>query len=1106
MNRFRLYALALTLLLAGCQSLGDRETIATLRHVQIDIKEERIQDGLDQAMLSYRRFLEETSDPELTPEAIRRLADLKIEKEYGTHTDGAAPAAPAPAAPLPPPEPAALPLPAAPGERPAAPGADRGESDIDFEQRATQTLPAVDAADADDLERAGALEAIALYTRLLDEYPLYERNDQVLYQMSRAYEELGRIPEAMEVMDRLVREYPRSRYIDEVQFRRAEYFFTHRRYLDAEDAYHNVVDIGVASTFYELALYKLGWTYYKQELYDDALHRFIAVLDYKVSVGYDFAQTEDEQERKRTDDTFRVISLGFSNLGGADSVVAYFDRHGHRPYEDSVYSNLAEFYLEKLRYADASATYNAFVDLYPFHQLAPNFHMRVIEIHTAGGFPSLVLESKKAFATTYGLKADYWAYYAPDDRPEVLAFLKTNLIDLAHFYHAQYQDPEQAKDKPAHLQEALHWYRQFLASFPADPDTPTIHYQLADLLLENRSYGLAAVEYERTAYDYAPHEKASQAGYAAVYALREHLAAAGPAEAEGVKRDVVRSSLKFADTFPEHEQAAVVLGAAADDLFVMKEYEQALAAAHQLLDQFPGADQDVVRAAWLVAAHASYELQAYADAEAAYLNVLAMLPGGDPSREGLVDNLAASIYKQGEQANEDEDYRTAAEHFLRVGRVAPGSAIRANAEYDGAAALIRLEDWAAAAAVLVEFRSAFPGHPLQPDVTKHLAYVYRENDQLSLAAEEYERIEQESEDAEIRRDALLVAAELHEEDGNRARALEVYRRYVDYFPQPVGENLEARHKISEILKERDDRRPYLDELRQIVSLEAAAGAAQTARTRYLGGNAALVLAEESYEHFTAVQLQQPFEVNLRKKRDLMLTATRDFGMLVDYEIGDLTAAATYYLAEIYAHFSNALMTSERPDGLSPLELEEYELAIEEQAYPFEEQAISVHENNLQLISRGVYNNWIEKSLARLAEFVPARYAKPEADSVIVASLDTFEFEIERPAPEPPEEVSAAEVETTAFEQEADAAGAEAGAEAEDYGAYYGDVPVEAATEAFEPEADEPEAGAETDDYGEDYGDVPVEAATEAFEPDPDAAEAGASGQSDGDVPAEVATQ
>ena len=55
-------------------------------------------------------------------------------------------------------------------------------------------------------------------------------------------------------------------------------------------------------------------------------------------VGYDFEQTEDEQERKRTDDAFRVISLSFSNLGGADSAVEYFSRHGKRNYENSIYS------------------------------------------------------------------------------------------------------------------------------------------------------------------------------------------------------------------------------------------------------------------------------------------------------------------------------------------------------------------------------------------------------------------------------------------------------------------------------------------------------------------------------------------------------------------------------------------------------------------------------------------------------------------------------------------------------------------------------------------------------------------------------------------------
>jgi tetratricopeptide (TPR) repeat protein len=346
--------------------------------------------------------------------------------------------------------------------------------------------------------------------------------------------------------------------------------------------------------------------------------------------------------------------------------------------------------------------------------------------------------------------------------------------------------------------------------------------------------------------------------------------------------------------------------------------------------------------------------------------------------------------------------------------MAPTSKIKPTAEYDAAAALIQLKDWETAATVLVEFRNNFPGHPLQPEVTKKIAYVYKENNQLSLAANEYERIEKESDDDEVRREALLIAAELHEKDGNSVRALEVYCRYVDYFPQPVETNLEMRNKIAEILKSQNDRQSYLNELEQIVAIDASAGSARTSRTRYLAARSALVLAEQSFNAFVAVKLEKPFEVNLSRKRELMKTATEKFSQLLDYEIGEFTAAATFYMAEIYADFSKALTASERPEGLNPQEREKYELAIEEQAYPFEEKAIAVHEDNLKLISRGVYNEWIEKSLHKLAEFVPARYDKPEEPSCIVGSLETYIFEISRPAP--PQSAQSQQVEPTQIEE------------------------------------------------------------------------------------------
>ncbi|HUI46259.1 MAG TPA: tetratricopeptide repeat protein [Nitrospirota bacterium] len=973
---------ALSLLFVSCQTPHAKDTLASLRGENIDIKEERIEGGLDKAMEGYQRFLEETpGSSKLKPEAMRRLADLKIEKEYGLLPGvGAARRR-------------------NPGPVPRVPATVQNESQADFEKRAG-ALEEEGAPVPENLERPGAREAIALYQKLLTSYPHYEHNDQALYQMSRAYEELGEADLAMKVMDRMVRDYPKCQYMDEVQFRRAEYFFTRKRYPDAEDAYQSVVHMGAGSYFYQLALYKLGWAFYKQELYDEALDRYIALLDYKVGTGYDFAQTKDKMEKKRIDDTFRVISLCFSNLGGPKTVAEYFAKHGSKSYEDGIYSNLGEFYFDKRRYADAAATYNAFVGMNPFHRKAPEFQMRVIDIDIAGGFPSLVIDAKKEFARTYGLNAPYWKHYQPAARPEVLSWLKTNLTDLAKHYHALYQDKEKVKDKETNYQEAMHWYRQFLASYPKDADTPAVNYLLADLLMENGAYGLAAAEYEKTSYDYPPHEKSAQAGYAAVYAYRQELNTAAPEQKDEVKRKAVASSLKFAETYPEHEKAAIVLGAAADDLYGMRDYEQALASARKLVLSYPKADADVVREAYVVVGHSTYDLHRYAEAEAAYVKVLSLLPAGDTSRDGISDNLAAAIYKQGEQASTDKDYRAAADNFLRVGRMVPASKIRVNAEYDAATALILLKDWKTATSVLAGFREKFPGSDLLPEVTKKIAYVYREDGKLGLAAGEYERIEAESKDDDIRRASLLTAAELYDKAGNRDRELAAYRRYVDHFPHPAEPNMETRAKIAEILKT-NGVNGYLAELKEMVAIDASAGAERTPRTRYLAGTAALVLAEQTFGQFSSVKLVEPFKANLEKKKELMEAATQEFGKLLDYENGLVTSAATFYLAEIYADFSRELKESERPRDLGPAEREEYEQAIDSQASPFEEKAIQTHKSNLELISRGIYNEWIEKSLQKLAKLVPARYDKTEEESAVITLPDTYLYAVKRqeePAP------------------------------------------------------------------------------------------------------------
>jgi len=1003
MCRSRLTPVFATALLVACAGNSDRDTIAKLRTVKPDVSEVTVEDGLDAAMQSYRRFLEETPQNQKTPEAMRRLADLKVEKEYGLQGDGEIVVMPAPAA--------ATVSTDSTGDAATASGsaeiADLSESEQEFEERTTaqhdiapveHDLDLAAPERADDMARAGPLEAIELYEELLTEYPRYEHNDQVLYQMARAYDELGRTEEAMQVMERLIVDYPHSRYIDEVQFRRAEYFFTRRKYHDAENAYAAITTMGTSSEYYELALYKLGWTLYKMEFYEEALHKYIALLDYKVSIGYDFDAEHEEDEERRVADTYRVISLSFSNLGGPEVVQEYFASNGHRSYEDRIYSHLGEFYLAKLRYHDAAAVYKAFVALNPYHRVSPHFSMRVIEIYTEGGFPKLVVESKKEFANSYGLKAEYWHHFDVEESADVLSFLKGNLKDLANHYHALYQDESLAEEQPANYSEALHWYGEYLASFPTDEDSPPINYQLADLLLEHEDFGQAAREYERTAYDYAPHAQAAAAGYAAIYAHREHLKVARGAQQAEVKRETVTSSLRFADTFPDHEHAAVVLGAAADDLYDMKDFPLAIESGRKLIERYPDAPLPIRRSAWIVVAHSSFDLAAYQDAELAYTRVLELTPADDETRQALIDNLAASIYKQGEQANVLEDYRAAADHFLRIRQVAPTSQIRAAAEYDAGAALMRLEDWTAAADVLDSFRQTYPEHELEQEATRQIAFAFRQDGQLSRAAEEYVRTADEAEDPELAREALLLAGELYEQSGGMDRALDVYVRYVDEFPRPLDVAVETRYKVAGMYRAKSDPTSYHRELQQIVDIDATAGAERTDRTRYLAAQSALVLTEQLYAQFAEVRLVQPFERSLQEKQRRMDAVLTALGNLVDYEVGEVTAAATFYMAEVYSGFSRSLMQSERPTDLAAAELADYEAALEEEAFPFEEQAIEVHEKNLELMAGGVYNRWIEQSLDKLAELMPGRYAKNEISSGFLDSVDSYAYR----APSAPE--------------------------------------------------------------------------------------------------------
>lgn len=824
---------------------------------------------------------------------------------------------------------------------------------------------------------------IALYEGLLRRYPSHEANAEIRYQLARAYDAAGRRDAALAMLGELAQRHPDSPRIDEVQFRRGEMHYMDQRMEDAAQAYLAVIEHGEASSFYPQSLYKRGWALFKLRRYDAALDMFLAVLDRRV-VGDDIPLDDLERaERELLDDTVRVAALSLSYQGGPDTATEYFRARGGRPYEHYVYRTMGAHYLEKERYTDAAATFFAFAATHPLHRQAPRLHLLGIDALKSGRFAERVLEAKRSFIARYGMDQPYWQHHSREQAADIVGEVKTQLDELSRHYHARAQTTKKAAD----YAEAVVWYRKRLAYFPDEADSAEANFLLAELLYESRQYAAAAAEYERAAYHYPGYGKAADAGYAALLAYAAHGKELPAAEQAAWQQRSMDSTERFTETFPQHPQAAVVLSRLASDLFATGAGARAEQAARNLLARYPEGAAPLRRSAWLVLAHSAFDRHDYAAAEQGYQQVLALSDAKDAQRGAIVERLGAAVYQQGEQLRSGGDLAGAAQQFLRVAVVAPQSSARVNADYDAAAAYMQLRRWPEAIKVLQGFRRHHPGHALQAQVTEKLAVAYLEAGQRGAAAGEFAAIAAGGGDAQLRREAAWRAAELYEEEGAKAAAARAWERYVGDFPQPAGAAIEARQRLLQIRLGEGNAKAVRQLREAIIAADGSAGAARSERTRYLAAQARLELAVESYTAYQRIRLNEPLKQSLKRKNAALKTALDEFGAASQYAVAEVTTAATYYSAELYRELARALLESERPKKLNAEELEEYELLLEEQAYPFEEKAIEVHTINTRRSGEGLYDAWVRKSYERLAQLMPARYAKEERGVSAVETLD-----------------------------------------------------------------------------------------------------------------------
>lgn len=914
------------LLLSGCNSVKKDATIGDLKSAPTDYRHvDDVTPARKYAIENYQSYIDTAEFKTHYAEALRRVADLELETS------------------------------------------EENKEKADDEHKRDAIL---------------MLSSIEHYNTYLKTYPGHEENDLILYQLAKAYSLTGDIDRSKSMLDEIVSKYSSSRYIDEVQFRRGEMLFVWREYQQAEQAYASIVTRNNKSPLYEKALYKLGWAQFKQSNYNQSIKTYLSLMDIKEQENkitqYGIDEAVSKSEREFITDSLRVISLSLSYQNGYKTIEQIFKGLDVKLYEPLVYQQLGELYVKKERFQDAADTYMAFTEVYPQNQRAPEFHMYALAAYTDGAINHQIVPGKILYVNNYGVGSPFFMQQADEAKRKIQANLIKHIRELAYHFHANARQSTKLQD----YKQAAIWYKKYLTSFPASEAAAHMNFLLAESLFEAKNYNEALLEYEKTAYQYPAHEESAEAAYAALLTYNKMLSLVKPADKVRLELQALNGAIRFSNTFPQDKHAPAVITKTAEILLESKNYLLASDFSQRIINNATIKDISLMRTSRLVYAHAQFELKQYAIAEQAYASAILLIPKKTKYdiklRNELSEKLAASIYKQGENVKAKGESQLAVRHFLRLGKAVPASSIRFTAEYDAATLYIEMKEWPNVINLLEKLRLTYPRKTSYAQgISSKLALAFTQAGQFNKAAKEINTLSAMAANPEERRVLIWESAEMYEKANDKKHALEQYQKYVSKYPKPFVQSIEGYHRIAEHYKTSKTSKTYSRWLKKLVKAEKKGANERTERSRYLAAAAAFELAEPEIAHYKAAKLKRPLKKNLKIKKTRMKAAIGAYKNVMKYKVADFATASTYYMGDIYQHLAESLMSSQRPKGLSADELEQYDILLEEQAYPFEEKAINIHLSNIKRTQQGIYDKWVKKSMQVLAGIEPIRYAKPE---------------------------------------------------------------------------------------------------------------------------------
>ncbi len=699
--------------------------------------------------------------------------------------------------------------------------------------------------------------SLDMYRRLVREYPDFERYDECQYQIGNILLLAGEIDKSEEAFKDLLENNPTSVRASAAHFRLGDFAYMKGHVSRALKHFDAVKREEVNIEVWEMSHYRRAELYYNRAEFDKAVELFFEYVE-KCDAG-------EYVKREFRDEALEFMAISFSDMpGGATTAMKFFDRHGHKPYEDYVIYTIGKKNREHGQFDDAIVALRAALENYPFYKDAPIAQHMLVECLVVKKKHEKANEEREKLVDNYW-KGSEWYQKNTSERAiidQAKEYVKRALSNVCIYYHAEAQ---RKKDRAAY-QKALDRYLEFFEKFPDDKwKTYEFKYNCAEVYNDLGEYDKAVdfywyvamedldkypeytIDVDSLLYDDPKeYEKARQkaqkggamaisqedAGYNAIVALdkarKKKIAEGGLEEQQTYElpetRGMLNKIVAYRKRFPTSPATAELIYLAGNLHYLARAYDRAIDEFKAIVDNHP--QTKIAPKAFRMLAKSYSSAGQHEKAVSKYKELLTRTDPKTEEYQEVVDLAAAAIYSKADKMREAGNYLGAADVFKDVFNQFPKSKVAAPAWFEAGVCYEEADSPQLAAATFEGLPTKFAQSDLREKAFLRAAENYKKIEKWEMAANVYAKAAATITKADFAIPSLSSAAETYQKVNNYDKAGQmfelVFQRYADdsRTPQALyngglilekGKLYERAIKSYRILAEKYPRSEYAEE-------------------------------------------------------------------------------------------------------------------------------------------------------------------------------------------------------------------------------------------------------------------------------------------------------